>query len=80
MKAISKETFNGVLKGMDIADISRATIRQCVNATQELERISGEKYVHLEFGVPGIKASQSILLPEASLNSNGTPPPSSRRS
>ena len=58
MKAISKETFNGVLKGMDIADISRATIRQCVNATQELERISGEKYVHLEFGVPGIKASQ----------------------
>ena len=58
MRPVSKVTFNGVLRSMDIKDISRATIRQCVNTTQELERLSGEKYVHLEFGVPGIKASQ----------------------
>ncbi|MBP5219046.1 MAG: pyridoxal phosphate-dependent aminotransferase [Bacteroidales bacterium] len=43
---------------MQIKDIAKATIRQCVNAAQELERISGENFVHLEFGVPGIKASQ----------------------
>ncbi|MBO5634696.1 MAG: pyridoxal phosphate-dependent aminotransferase [Bacteroidales bacterium] len=43
---------------MEIKGLSVATIRQCVNATKELESISGEKFVHLEFGVPGIKAPQ----------------------
>jgi aspartate/methionine/tyrosine aminotransferase len=55
---ISKEKLDAVLDGMQINDIAHATIRQCVNAAQELERISGENFVHLEFGVPGIKASQ----------------------
>ena len=50
--------MDDVLAGMDIKDLSRATIRQCVNTTRELERISGEKFVHLEFGVPGLKAPQ----------------------
>lgn len=58
MKVISKENLDAVLDGMQIKDISHATIRQCVNTAQELERISGENFVHLEFGVPGIKASQ----------------------
>lgn len=50
--------MDDVLAGMDIKDLSRAMIRQCVNTTRELERISGEKFVHLEFGVPGLKAPQ----------------------
>ena len=58
MRIIEKVILDDVLSSMDIKDISRATIRQCVNATQELERIAGDKFVHLEFGVPGIKASQ----------------------
>ncbi len=58
MRVISKESLDEVLAGMLIKDIAKATIRQCVNAAQELERISGENFVHLEFGVPGIKASQ----------------------
>ena len=58
MRIIDKAFLDDVLRSMDIKDISRATIRQCVNVTQELERISGEKFVHLEFGVPGIKATQ----------------------
>ena len=58
MRVISKESLDEVLGGMQIKDIAKATIRQCVNAAQELERISGENFVHLEFGVPGIKASQ----------------------
>ena len=58
MRVISKESLDGVLGRMQIKDIAHATIRQCVNAAQELERISGENFVHLEFGVPGIKASQ----------------------
>ena len=58
MRVISKESLDGVLGEMQIKDIAHATIRQCVNTAQELERISGESFVHLEFGVPGIKASQ----------------------
>lgn len=58
MRAISKASLDEVLRGMNINDISKATIRQCVNTAQELERVSGESFIHLEFGVPGIKASQ----------------------
>lgn len=53
---ISKETFDDILARMDIADISQATIRQSVAVTNELEQISGEKFVHLEIGVPGLPA------------------------
>ena len=52
MRAISKASLDEVLRGMNINDISKATIRQCVNTAQELERVSGESFIHLEFGVP----------------------------
>ena len=45
-----------MLRRCDIADIGRATIRQCVNVSHELEKISGEKFLHLEFGIPGLSA------------------------
>ncbi len=44
------------MRRCDIADIGRATIRQCVNVSHELEKISGEKFLHLEFGIPGLRA------------------------
>ena len=58
MRVIPKASLDEVLRGMNIKSLASATIRQCVNTAQELERISGEGFVHLEFGVPGIKASQ----------------------
>lgn len=58
MNLISKKEVDDVLQRLDIADIGRATIRQCVNVARELEKISGEKFVHLEFGIPGIPACQ----------------------
>ena len=58
MRVIPKASLDEVLRGMNIKDLASATIRQCVNTAQELERIAGESFVHLEFGVPGIKASQ----------------------
>ena len=58
MRIIPTTSLDEVLRGMNIQNLSNATIRQCVNTAQELERISGESFVHLEFGVPGIKASQ----------------------
>ena len=56
MKPVSRQVVDEVLRSLDIADIGHATIRQCVNVSHELERISGEKFVHLEFGIPGLKA------------------------
>lgn len=56
MKPIPLDTLNAVLGKLDIADISRTTIRQCVNVSNELEKITGEKFVHLEFGIPGLEA------------------------
>ncbi len=58
MLPVSEKELSDVLRRLDISDISHTTIRQCVNVAQSLERISGEKFVHLEFGIPGIDACQ----------------------
>ena len=58
MLPISEKDLQNVLKDMDISDINHATIRQCVNVAHELEHISGDKFVHLEFGIPGINACE----------------------
>ncbi len=68
---ISKQTLDDILKRMDIADISCATIRQSVAVTNELERLSGEKFVHLEIGVPGLRPSHiGIDAQKAALDNN----------
>lgn len=54
---IAKEVLDDILLQMDLADVSQATIRQSVAVTNEMERISGEKFVHLEIGVPGLRPS-----------------------
>ncbi len=54
MDYIGLEKLDSVLKRLDISDIGTATIRQCVLVAGELEKICGEKFIHLEFGVPGL--------------------------
>lgn len=56
MHAIPQETIDGVLRQMDIRDLSKATIRQCVAVGNQLETMLGEPFTHLEIGVPGIAA------------------------
>ena len=56
MKPIPRNVIDDVLRRLDIADIGRTTIRQCVNVASELERLSDERFVHLEFGIPGLPA------------------------
>ena len=58
MKPVSRQSIDEVLRRLDIADIGRTTIRQCVNVSHELEKLSGKKFVHLEFGIPGLNACQ----------------------
>ena len=53
---VSKEILNDKLREMGVDDISRTTIRQCSMLGSSLEEIAGERFSHLEFGVPGIPA------------------------
>ena len=53
----SKETVNEVLQKMHIPHVGNATIRQTVALSEELEKITGQKFVHLEMGSPGLPAS-----------------------
>ncbi len=59
------------MRRCDIADIGRATIRQCVNVSHELEKISGEKFLHLEFGIPGLSACGTGLEAQKKSLDNG---------
>lgn len=71
MKPISRQAVDEVLQRLDIADIGRTTIRQCVNVSHELEWISGEKFVHLEFGIPGMNACKVGLDAQKEALDNG---------
>lgn len=71
MRPISRQAVDEVLQRLDIADIGRTTIRQCVNVSHELEWISGEKFVHLEFGIPGMNACKVGLDAQKKALDNG---------
>ncbi len=51
---ISREQFDEQLRSMDISDIAQATIRQVGAIGATLEKTSGQEFVHLEMGVPGL--------------------------
>lgn len=52
---LPQSALDKVLKDLDIRDISKTTIRQCTAVGSALEQASGEKFSHLEIGVPGIR-------------------------
>ena len=51
------KTVDDVLRSMHISRVGDATIRQTVAISEELEKITGQKFVHLEMGSPGLEAS-----------------------
>ena len=51
---IDHSTLAGVLKQMDILDISRATIRQSGAIARALEKAVATEFLHLEMGIPGL--------------------------
>ena len=53
---ISQQKLEETLREMAIEDVSRTTIRQCSQLGSSLEKFAGEKFSHLEFGIPGIPA------------------------
>lgn len=53
---ISMMQYSDVLRKMDIEDISTSSIRQCQAVSFAIEELTGEPFVHLEMGIPGINA------------------------
>lgn len=52
-----RDVVEDVLQRMRISKVGDATIRQTVALSEELERRTGEKFIHLEMGSPGLPAS-----------------------
>ena len=46
--------LDGILAEMEIPDIAAATIRQSGAVARRMEQLTGEEFVHLEMGVPGL--------------------------
>lgn len=59
MLPISQQKLDEVIERLGIVDIKTATIRQICALAAELEQESGEEFVHLELGNPGLPA-QSV--------------------
>lgn len=55
---VADEVLDGILEKLEIPDISSATIRQICAVAAELEEATGEKFIHLEIGNPGLPAEE----------------------
>ena len=72
-KPLEKKVLDEALAEMGIEDISRTTIRQCSMLGSMLEERAGEKFSHLEFGVPGIPACPIGIEAQKKALDNGIP-------
>lgn len=56
MLPLSQKDIEEVISGLEIQDVTTATIRQIVALAKALEQKSGEEFIHLEIGNPGLVA------------------------
>lgn len=68
---LDKQLLDSVLKSMDIADISAATIRQSGDIARKLERETGIDFLHLEMGIPGLPPERVGVAAEVKALENG---------
>lgn len=54
---IARELIEKQLAALGIRDMASATIRQLSRLAHEVERESGEEFIHMEMGVPGLEPS-----------------------
>lgn len=71
MLPLSDEQLTGIISRLDIPSLTEATIRQVVAVTTEAEKASGEKFMHLELGNPGLPSQQIGVEAECEALRNG---------
>lgn len=55
---IAAEIVDKVLAKYQISDLNKATIREIVSIVNDIEEESGEKFIRMEMGVPGLMPSE----------------------
>lgn len=73
MTPVSVKDFNDTLRAMDIPNIASATIRQIAAIAERLSAMTGEEFVHLEMGNPGLPASSVGIEAEREALAAGVP-------
>ena len=54
---IAREIVDQAIEALGISDFGRATIREIVAVAQQSEKASGQEFIKMEMGVPGLPAS-----------------------
>ena len=68
-----KTLIDRVASDMHIPCIGRATIRQTAALARQIETITGEKFIHLEMGSPGLPAAQAGIQSQMDAIAGGIP-------
>lgn len=55
---IDYNAVTAVIEEMNLPDFSKATIREVVTMSQKIEKATGQRFVHMEMGVPGLAAEK----------------------
>jgi len=58
---IPKELVDSLFAQFRVSDITQLSIREVGNLVRQIEEKSGEEFIHMEMGVPGLPASQIAI-------------------
>jgi aspartate/methionine/tyrosine aminotransferase len=56
---VDYQTTKKVIESYDLKDFGKATIREVVAISEQLEKETGTEFIHFEFGVPGLKPARA---------------------
>ena len=68
---VDYEITKRVIKSYGITDFGKATIREVVAISAQLEKETGIEFIHMEMGVPGLKPAQTGIDAEIKALQNG---------
>ena len=68
-----KEEVSEVMQQMHLTEVAKATIRQTVALSEALEARTGEKFVHLEMGSPGLPPNRIGIEAQKKALDSGVP-------
>ena len=55
---IDAQTVQSVIDSFNLPEFGKATIREVVAMTNMIEKQSGERYIRMEMGVPGLQYTE----------------------
>jgi aspartate/methionine/tyrosine aminotransferase len=68
---VDYQTTKKVIESYGLKDFGKATIREVVAISEQLEKETGTEFIHFEFGVPGLKPAQVGVDAEIKALQNG---------